>query len=1297
VILRPRVRRAVAALLATGLSLAGVVLTAAPASAAAPTVEWVATNVGPRTPMWVVDLVFHLSGPTDCTTLPVLSYLIKFRDASGSLQTSSSGDTTACPLGQSTRDVTIHWNVLNANGTSNIRPSYASGTPAVPYLASAGVSYILVQAAVNQDGASRVEPGNRPYVKNADPNINPMDVTKGSAELPPRPIWFGLGDGYTSALVQETDAQVDPTCAIASTVATACYRPNDPRRSWIGEAVTRVNDDHPERNAEWELFGLDLARNDDPVASLDSADPTSQSGQLTSMLAARKISRPGNPYGDLTSWDWIGFSAGLVDVGIPAAMQAYAKTSYPYGSSTVRAWDVTSLDGAECPDLDGSTSGSTIDPNSSYGKALAAAANPALIRTHLTNMVDAAKLLNPSAHVVQLLYPYFTESGNVCASDNTISVGNRVVSQALRTATDITGGTRGVVPLDLQTIFGNAPTGVRPQRLDDTRLWLTRPYGYPYMSRTGMFDVASAARTIFNTAVDDTFGPKITGTVAPSSVTNGGQVWKGPLTINWTAEDPSGIDPSCGVFPTSTVVSGDGPLTFVSPSGACDLKGNTSPPGSLSINIDSSPPVVSVKLDSGPNGNGWFNGPVGAIWEVYDVGSGALPSTLPGYPATPGMLLTTTEGAGQSVAPSTDICDLIGFCVRTPPSPSFSIDTTLPTIVGAVVDAAGNPVAPPAGANGWFNKTSPKDLKVRWNVGDALSGVDLFSSDTSVADSDVPVADGQWTLGGLDLAGDPTRSVSDKAGNVAYPDAVVVNVDRTSPTVTLRASNDGGKTWSSKIDNGSGLALRGDITFDCQVVDTGSGVTAPCSPAPTNTGGGWALTVTDVAGNPTSLSFTITGSTSVIAPTVTGVPSQQPLGPNGWFNGSNVGPIGARWTATTSSPATLGWTTAYDSFLQTLLGPVPFSTTSADGRYTLLSPADCYTQFSLVCAKQGAAKLYLNIDRTPPTIDPLVGIGEGQVFAKAAGPAKPTRCSATDALSGAALGTTTCTVLDVTSIPVTDPFSPSGTIFTAHLEAKDPAGNKAQKSVTWTVLSAVLSTSGRTTGGASLKGTSAQGTVSADFTLRCNGSPNKMNVSWNGGSFDMSSVSSILCYDDARYDHAQPVAPHDVMAVTGHGLLCRNGSFVGHESYDDDDHWGDAGEDASRSSWARFDSRKSSSKKSSSKSDGASSKYYTAAASSSSSKSRDSDGNECGNNTTHSQSLDCVEATISFVLIDNGESGSGRDRMKIVITEVGKTTPALEISGSIITGNVQAHEAQGNGTNNNGNVNGPTGNTSNKK
>src|SRR5205085_898765 len=66
------------------------------------------------------------------------------------------------------------------------------------------------------------------------------------------------------------------------------------------------------------------------------------------------------------------------------------------------------------------------------------------------------------------------------------------------------------------------------------------------------------------------------------------------------------------------------------------------------------------------------------------------------------------------------------------------------------------------------------------------------------------------------------------------------------------------------------------------------------------------------------------------------------------------------------------------------------------------------------------------------------------------------------------------------------------------------------------------------------------GTASADFTLRCNGSPNQFGLDWAGGSFDLTFVDQVLCWDDSRFSEAQPNAPMDSLWMQGHGTL-KNG------------------------------------------------------------------------------------------------------------------------------------------------------------
>jgi hypothetical protein len=1270
VILRPRVRRAVASLLASGLASAGLVLAAvSPASAdiqnvVDPQIESVYSTVRPTTPMWVVDLLITLNGrPAACDT----------------------------PLGAE-----LHYLAAGHNTTSGLLTKVDACRPYTGSLGDTGKYRLMVGLDLLSRGMGAVPPstnvgGNNPQLTYMDlwarvfPGGLDLDSERlltgpgseapaGIFELPTAPVWIAVGDGYSSRLYQEPDG-----CTSAS-----CYQPDLAATSWVHSSIEQINFNRvlgaTNVDANWTLKPKLLARNGSTSDQLLSG---TQKSDMAAALQERVLPRSGNPLGPLSSWNWVSITSGLEDVGIPALMQNYTTVLQPYQTvGSVAPWAVGNA--GQCPDLDG------VSTNTTDGVTDKIASKGASIKANLLALVQAATAKDQSVHTLQMLYPHLNEAGNPCAGDNvpgsTTLIGSRTAMKTLDDAINISSGDpkAQILGLDLRALFDPYPTGDPAGGRAGSPLYLTRPYGYPFPSSQGLSSIAEAIAQKVGNAADDILPPSVTGRVKENPDSADSMWFKGPVNIVWQAEDASGLairpnEPWDLTTETPTTTeSSEGLVVYHSPYEAYDLAGNHAI-GSLPVHIDHTAPLADLFFrdpDNGDFDNPWYNAPVTVTWRGFDENgelqvSGVDPSTLP----TP--LTLGTEGSGVLFAPSRpDMCDYATNCAEAP-SATLAIDRTAPVVTSRFFTTTGQALTP---YNGWLNGSHPANVVAKFDVLEELSGVNPNAADTILGDLPITLVDGT-----IDLGGRGARDIATNYGRATTS----IRVDRTKPTFNLIIGG-------VPIVPGSTITAPASSAFTCPVVDTGSGPASDTcdwglKAGSTNVYEAWAY---DDAGNKQSFTWTVSSGTLATPPVVIGTPSKlmPDTGIGGWYNTSTP-ELHVNWSAG-PLPATYDWPTTSESKLANGTSV----TSLTDGIWTVGNLKDCVKN-TTICTPESATTLTLKVDRTAPSIN-SPGIADGAVFAKGKGPAKPTTCTASDAVSG--VNSIGCKVLSVTeSALTTDPFGLPGTKYTATLRATDNAGNTATKAITWTVLSYTPSTSGRTTGGASLKGTSAQGTVSADFTLRCNGSPNKMNVSWNGGSFDMSSVSSILCYDDPRYDHAQPVAPHDVMAVTGKGLLCRNGSFVGHESYDEDEHWGDAGEDDSRSSWSRFDSRKSTSKKksSSSKSSGSTSKYYTyaAATSTSSSKSHDSDGNSCGNNSTHSQSLDCVEATISFVLIDNGESGSGRDRMKIVITEVGKTTPALEISGTIVTGNVQAHEAQGNGTNNNGNVNGPTGNTSNKK
>jgi hypothetical protein len=384
--------------------------------------------------------------------------------------------------------------------------------------------------------------------------------------------------------------------------------------------------------------------------------------------------------------------------------------------------------------------------------------------------------------------------------------------------------------------------------------------------------------------------------------------------------------------------------------------------------------------------------------------------------------------------------------------------------------------------------------------------------------------------------------------------------------------------------------------FSCSATDDASGVKGNCSATlkSTDVVGAvttfvYTVTATDNAGNVTTADISFTGEGVVATtkpPVVTGTVSSQPNA-DGWYNH----PVTITWSYTEGSPSAGISNAAKNAF-----NNAKTTVVSTDGKNIVKSSpviCDVKNQCSTVVTKT------ISLDQVKPVIT-ITNVTDGAVYTRGATVPTPA-CTGTDALSGFK----SCSVNSTwTSLPA---YGPPGKIYTVTATGIDYAGNVGTTSLTYEVLEITPKTDGRMTGSGKISGSNTE----AEFTLRCNGSPNQLDVSWNGGEFDLDTITSIYCWDDSRYDEGSPNAPIDSLYATGTGTL-KNGK----------------------------------------------------------------------------------KATIEFTLTDQGESGCGRDTLSFVIKDQNGNV-ILSSSGKLTGGgNVQAHSATGQGTNNNGHVNGPNGHNS---
>jgi hypothetical protein len=259
-----------------------------------------------------------------------------------------------------------------------------------------------------------------------------------------------------------------------------------------------------------------------------------------------------------------------------------------------------------------------------------------------------------------------------------------------------------------------------------------------------------------------------------------------------------------------------------------DLAGNTESTRSLTIRVDTVPPMITGGQTPAANGFGWNNTDVTVTFSCTDADSG-----IDGVAGCADDTILTNDGAGQMV--HGDAVDVAGNRGSTEFGP-VNIDKAMPTLKGVPDDP---------NAAGWHNG----DVTVKWVGDDGLSGIDPA---TQPADSTI-------TGEGSNLGAGPV-TIMDRAGNTSDPASVGgIRIDRRAPVV------DGGPTTQpNAVGWYNGDVIVGFSCSDPSLADgtAGSGVAScPSDVLLKGDGAGQILTsapAADKAGN-ASAGKTVTG------------------------------------------------------------------------------------------------------------------------------------------------------------------------------------------------------------------------------------------------------------------------------------------------------------------------------------------------------------------------------------------------------------------------------------------------------
>ena len=363
-------------------------------------------------------------------------------------------------------------------------------------------------------------------------------------------------------------------------------------------------------------------------------------------------------------------------------------------------------------------------------------------------------------------------------------------------------------------------------------------------------DVAGNATSVTNdpaVSVDLT-PPTIMGNLDIGPAASGWyNLGTGSPTYSYTAtDDGSGLaDPAGDAYTFGE--GADQTHTFT----VMDVAGNaTSVTNDPAVSVDLTPPTILGNLDIAPAASGWYNLGTGAPTYSYtatDDGSGLADPAGDAY--------TFGEGADQTH--TFTVSDVAGNATSVTNDPAVSVDLTPPTILG-------NLDIGPA-ASGWYNLGTGAPTYSYTATDDGSGLADPAGDSYTFGEG----ADQTHTFTVMDVAGNAASATNDPA----------VSVDLTPPTIT--GSLDIAPALSGWYNLGTGAP-----TYSYTATDDGSGLVDPAGDAYTFGEGAdqtHTFTVSDVAGNATSVTNDPAVSVDLTPPTILG---NLDIGPaaSGWYN-----------------------------------------------------------------------------------------------------------------------------------------------------------------------------------------------------------------------------------------------------------------------------------------------------------------------------------------------------------------------------------------------------------------------------
>jgi hypothetical protein len=357
----------------------------------------------------------------------------------------------------------------------------------------------------------------------------------------------------------------------------------------------------------------------------------------------------------------------------------------------------------------------------------------------------------------------------------------------------------------------------------------------------------------------DKSDPTISG--APDRAANDNGWYNADVTVTFTCDDQAGLS---GVKSCSTPVTlGEGASQPASGT-TTDAAGNSASTTVSGINVDQTAPTLSGAATTGPNANGWYNGPVTVHWTCAD--QAGLSGIDGGCPAD-----STVTGEGDDLSATASVSDQAGNTTGASVG-GIHIDRTAPSTTATLPAADSD--------NGWYAHGPTVSL----TANDSLSG--MATTYYKVDGGAAQTYTGPFTEG-LEGAHTVTFWSTDKAGNAedaaGANNRVTIRVDTTKPTIggsRQPAANAAG--WNNE-----------PVTASFACADGGSGIQSCTAPVTVSTQGANQSvtgTATDNVGNTNTA--TVGGiNIDLNNPTLTGAATSSPNA-DGWYKGD----VTVHWT-----------------------------------------------------------------------------------------------------------------------------------------------------------------------------------------------------------------------------------------------------------------------------------------------------------------------------------------------------------------------------------------------------------------